>query len=166
MIHHRLGLARERVSVAYPGVGEAFFQQREPAPAPDSLRILTVTRISRHTRRKNVDGVLRALASIGDRLPWTYTVVGDGDDRARLEALAGELGIDERVHFTGSVDFEQLLEAYRNADLFILASTGHEQGRRGLRHRLHRSIRRRCCRYLQPGRGRHRWRFGTVSTAC
>ena len=121
LIHRRLGLSDDRVSVVFPGVADAFFQPNEPAK-DSSLRILTVTRISRHTRRKNVDGVLRALAQIGDRFPWTYTVVGDGDDRPRLEALAEELGLGDRVTFTGSVSFDQLLAAYRNADLFVLAS--------------------------------------------
>ncbi len=122
LIENRLGLPPERISVVYPGVNEAFFQPKDPAPEDSPLRILTVTRISRHTRRKNVDGVLKALALIGDRFPWVYTVVGGGDDRARLESLAAELGIADRVTFTGSVDFEQLLSAYRKADLFVLAS--------------------------------------------
>ncbi len=126
LIEERLGLSSDRVSVVFPGVADAFFQPNEPAPDA-SLRILTVTRISRHTRRKNVDGVLRALEQIGDRFPWTYTVVGDGDDRPRLEALAQELGLADRVTFTGSVSFEQLLAAYRHTDLFVLASRATEK---------------------------------------
>lgn len=126
LIEQRLDIPQEQVSVVYPGVGEAFFQDREldrdAAPDGSPLRLLTVTRISRHTRRKNVDGVLRALALIGDELPWTYTVVGGGDDQARLEGLADELGLGDRVRFTGKVDFKDLLAAYRRADLFILAS--------------------------------------------
>ena len=121
LITERLGLDASRISVAYPGVGEAFFQDREPDDG-ETLRILTVTRLSRHTRRKNVDGVLRALAKLGDAFPWSYTVVGDGDDRERLEDLARELGIAAQVTFLGSVSFDELLAAYRRADLFILAS--------------------------------------------
>ena len=121
LIEARLGLEASRIRVAYPGVGEAFFQDRD-ADDGATLRILTVTRLTRHTRRKNVDGVLHALAGLGDTLAWTYTVVGDGDDRPRLEALAQELGIAERTTFLGKVDFDQLLAAYRRADLFILAS--------------------------------------------
>ena len=51
-----------------------------------------------------------------------YTVVGDGDDRGRLENRARELGVERRVEFRGSLGQKELLEAYRRADLFVLAS--------------------------------------------
>lgn len=121
LIRRQFQLDDDRVTVVHPGVHEPFFQQPEPYSG-DRLRILTVTRLSRHTQRKNVDGVLRALAKIGDSIPWTYTVVGDGDDRRRLEALSRDLGLQDRVRFAGKVDFDGLLRAYRQADLFILAS--------------------------------------------
>lgn len=126
LIVDRLPAARQQVSVVHPGVGDVFFQEREPAD-PGPLEILTVTRLSSHTRRKNVDGVLRALALLGRDIDWRYTVVGDGDDRRRLEALAEKLELDDRVRFTGKVDLEGLLEAYRRAGLFVLASKATEQ---------------------------------------
>lgn len=124
LVVNTFDLPRDRISVVHPGVGEDFFQEADPRPEgqADTLRILTVTRLSVHTRRKNVDGVLRALAQLPSELDWRYTVVGDGDDRSRLEALAAELGLGERVRFTGGVDFADLLAEYRRADLFVLAS--------------------------------------------
>ncbi|MEM8933298.1 MAG: glycosyltransferase, partial [Acidobacteriota bacterium] len=68
LIRDRLRVGSERISVVHPGVHDDFFQDGEPAatttdePAP--LRVLTVTRLTRHTRRKNVEGVLRAVASL------------------------------------------------------------------------------------------------------
>ena len=51
-----------------------------------------------------------------------YTIIGDGDDRGRLENLADELGIRRYVHFLGHrVPFE-MPRFYRDADLFLLAS--------------------------------------------
>ena len=124
LIHQRLGQTSSRVSVVHPGVGDAFFQDIEATATDEAifspLEILTVTRLSSHTRRKNVDGVLRALARL--EADVRYTVVGDGDDRPRLQALAQELGLADRVTFAGKVDLEELLAAYRQADLFILAS--------------------------------------------
>ncbi len=121
VIVKRLGVERQRIQVAPPGVGEAFFQQQEPAGGA-SLRLLTVSRLSRYVRRKNVDGVLRAVSLLADRIPIRYTVVGDGDDLPRLESLARDLGIADRVCFTGRVDQAELLACYARADLFILAS--------------------------------------------
>ncbi|MEM6793405.1 MAG: glycosyltransferase family 4 protein [Acidobacteriota bacterium] len=128
LISRRLEVPSASVHVVHPGVDDSFFQPSEPAPEGGPLRVLTVTRLSSHTRRKNVDGVLRALASLKPRLELTYTVVGDGDDRPRLETLARELGLVNRVRFLGSVSHQELLRAYRTSDLFILASkaTAHD----------------------------------------
>ncbi len=109
------------IEVCPPGVHELFFQDRLPTTDSDELRLLTVCRLTRYTARKNVDGVLAALALLGPR-PFHYTVVGDGDDRPRLEQLARQLGLGERVTFRGSLDRAELLDAYRHADLFILAA--------------------------------------------
>ena len=81
-----------------------------------------MSRLSQYTRRKNVDGVLEALALLGREAEVCYTVVGDGDDRGRLENRARELGVERRVEFRGSLGQQELLEAYRRADLFVLAS--------------------------------------------
>jgi len=66
--------------------------------------------------------VLRAIALIRGRIPLQYTVVGEGDDRERLESVAHELGIADIVTFCGKVTRDQLLESYRQSDLFILAA--------------------------------------------
>ncbi|MET0173538.1 MAG: glycosyltransferase family 4 protein, partial [Agrobacterium vaccinii] len=44
-----------------------------------------------------------------------------GDELARLKPLADELGISDRVVWTGAMDQRQVLEHYRQADLFALA---------------------------------------------
>jgi phosphatidylinositol alpha-1,6-mannosyltransferase len=55
-------------------------------------------------------------------------VVGDGDDRARLEALAREQGVATRVVFTGHVAHEELPDYYRLADAFVMPSSGEGFG--------------------------------------
>lgn len=111
---------RGRTSVAWPGTPARFFAvQRRPA-ADGVQRLLTVCRLAEP--RKNVDLVLRALA----RLPQhrvRYTIVGDGHDRPRLEALARELGVQARVHFAGFATDQTLLDAYAEADLMVMASS-------------------------------------------
>jgi glycosyltransferase involved in cell wall biosynthesis len=112
-----------QVTVVPPGVADDCFQEREPGPA-DVLRLLTISRLTRQARRKNVDGILCALRLLKTESPnlrFTYTVVGDGDDRSRLEALALSLGLAEQVTFRGFVSREALLAALRQTDLFVLA---------------------------------------------
>lgn len=116
-----LGLDAHRVSVCPPGVDDAFFQE-SVAHDPRPLHLLTVTRLTQHSRRKNVDGVLRGLASLRGEIEFVYSVVGDGPDRERLADLAAELGISESVRFLGTLDDRSLRSAYADADVFILAS--------------------------------------------
>ena len=47
-------------------------------------------------------------------------IVGDGPERAALEALAGRLGIADRTDFTGHLPAPQA--AFRTFDLFALSS--------------------------------------------
>src|ERR671939_115753 len=56
------------------------------------------------------------------RLRVVPNVVGDGPRRPEYEALAGELGVAERVRFAGLRPKADLAERMRAADLFVLAS--------------------------------------------
>jgi glycosyltransferase involved in cell wall biosynthesis len=68
-------------------------RQADPTPS--------ICIVGRLFRRKRVDTLLNAVASLPSSLPWRIDVVGDGVDRAGLEAQARNLGIAERVQFHG-----------------------------------------------------------------
>jgi glycosyltransferase involved in cell wall biosynthesis len=82
--------------------------------------MLTVCRLSEP--RKNVDLVLRALARLKSDFGFRYTVVGEGDQKWALTQLAAELGLADRVRFTGRVADAELRSHYQGADLFVLPS--------------------------------------------
>jgi phosphatidylinositol alpha-1,6-mannosyltransferase len=72
-------------------------------------------------RYKGHDVVLRALPSVIGKVPnLTYIIVGDGDDRPRLEGLARELGVADYVVFTGEIDDPELVALYKRSELFVL----------------------------------------------
>jgi phosphatidylinositol alpha-1,6-mannosyltransferase len=91
--------------------------------------LLTVGRIDSRERYKGHD---RVIAAIPDLVRWghdvVYVIIGRGDDRARLENLARQTGVAERVRFLGAVGPQRLAEAYRMADLFVMPSTGEGFG--------------------------------------
>jgi phosphatidyl-myo-inositol dimannoside synthase len=97
--------------------------------APNEKLLLTVGRLDARERYKGHDRVLHALAEKRTVLPrWRYLIVGDGDDRARLEALAQSLGLGAQVQFLGALD-----DAARNAllalaDGFVMPSHGEGFG--------------------------------------
>ncbi|XSG86413.1 MAG: glycosyltransferase family 4 protein [Methylohalobius sp. ZOD2] len=89
--------------------------------------LISVTRLSEP--RKNIHRVLEALAELR-QFDFQYTVVGDGDERPKLEALTKTLGLEEQVTFTGSLNRKALRQKLGQSDLFILTSsvlpTSHE----------------------------------------
>ena len=70
--------------------------------------------------RKGIDTLLRAFAPLRGRA--FLRVVGVGPERSRLEQLAHDLAIAERVHFLGHLPFPALTAEYRNASIFALPS--------------------------------------------
>jgi phosphatidyl-myo-inositol dimannoside synthase len=94
------------------------------APDPSRPLILTVARLSSEERHKGIDQILRALPTIARAIPGVrYAVVGGGDDRPRLEALARDVGVADRVEFRGRVSPEELAQAYAASSLFAMPSS-------------------------------------------
>jgi phosphatidylinositol alpha-1,6-mannosyltransferase len=91
--------------------------------------LLTVGRMDGRERYKGHDRVIAAIPQlVAEGHDVAYVVLGDGDDRDRLAALAHEAGVGDRVRFIGAVSQESLVDAYRMADLFVMPSTGEGFG--------------------------------------
>jgi phosphatidylinositol alpha-1,6-mannosyltransferase len=85
--------------------------------------LLSVARLDGGERQKGIDHVLRALHDLRIKLPeLRYRIVGEGSDRERLEGIAQDLGIGDRVDFLGRVDDAELADLYKSCELFILPS--------------------------------------------
>lgn len=83
--------------------------------------VLTVGRISASERYKGHDVMLEAWSLVLRCVPEAqYWIVGDGDDRPRLQTLAQELGIASSVRFAGSVSTEELGVCYDNCRVFAM----------------------------------------------
>jgi glycosyltransferase involved in cell wall biosynthesis len=123
------GARPERIHVFANTVDVAAFGERADALAarrpqlreqlgagPDDVVVVSVSRLS---REKSHDVLIRAVAEAGDeRLLLAF--VGDGPERADLEALARE--VSARVVFAGERPWEQIVEAYVAGDVFALVS--------------------------------------------
>lgn len=91
--------------------------------AEQSLTLLTVSRLSLGAPDKGVDHTIEAVALLAKKgLYCRYIVVGDGDDRPRLEAMAQRLGVTDRVVFRGRIDDAELSMTFESADVFVLPS--------------------------------------------
>ena len=84
----------------------------------------TAVFVGRLDREKNVDELLRALASTVD---VRAEIVGDGVCRAELESLALDLGIAQRVRFHGYLPDDDLVGVLRRGDVFCMPGTAELQ---------------------------------------
>lgn len=82
--------------------------------------------VSRLVHQKAIDMVIRALALLPMHVK--YLVVGEGPDRPMLENLARELGVADRVIFTGQVDRTMTAKYRKISDVFVLPSRSEGQG--------------------------------------
>jgi glycosyltransferase involved in cell wall biosynthesis len=81
---------------------------------------------------KRIDLMLRALQRVGDKLPadWRLDLIGDGPDLPMLSQLAKDLKIHDHVCFEGRLPWgETLFRMYKEADLFLMASTSEGASR-------------------------------------
>lgn len=91
--------------------------------------ILSVGRLSAGEKYKGHDRVIPLLPRLRIRHPGIqYRIVGDGDDRSRLSALAVEHGVADIVEFVGHVPRERLPVELHAASVFVMPSTGEGFG--------------------------------------
>ena len=134
------GIQSARVKVVYNAIPDSFAKLLAPIDARDETNtsaakleqagplLLSVCTLVRGNEFKGVDTVIRALPTILKKVPdLRYVVVGDGVLREWLQSLAVELGVAERVTFTGEISDAELAELYRRCSAFVLPSRGQEQ---------------------------------------
>jgi glycosyltransferase involved in cell wall biosynthesis len=77
--------------------------------------------VGRIVHQKGLDLAMHALGGL-KAFDWEWRIAGDGPQMAALQSLAQELGIEDRVFFLGWQSREQILESYRQANLFLFPS--------------------------------------------
>ncbi|MDW6022555.1 glycosyltransferase [Mesorhizobium sp. BAC0120] len=92
------------------------------------LRLISVCRL---VEKKGIAFALRAVAALQAAEPqieWRYSVIGDGPLLDELRALAGELGIEERVRFYGALPHGDVKEHLARSHIFLLPSVTATDG--------------------------------------
>ena len=87
--------------------------------------LLTVGRLNSAERYKGFEEVMEVLPTFPDTV---YVIAGDGDDRPRLEAKAKQLGVADRVIFTGLFPDSLKADLYALADAYVMPSRGEGFG--------------------------------------
>ncbi|HYC37529.1 MAG TPA: asparagine synthase (glutamine-hydrolyzing) [Usitatibacter sp.] len=91
--------------------------------------LLTMARLAANERYKGLDEVLEVLPRLLRANPdLRYVIVGDGNDRSRLEAKAAALKLTAQVIFTGYVPEAEKRDHLNLADAFVMPSRGEGFG--------------------------------------
>ena len=98
----------------------------EPQHVPHEGLALGV--VGRLVPQKGLDNLLQALA-LQRGAKWRLTIVGDGPERERLEALATELRLAARVRWTGGLPAEQVANLWPDLDVLVVPSRASPEWR-------------------------------------
>ena len=110
--YHGLDFRRFPAAAAPP-------ERRDGTDPAAPVRLLSV---GRAVAKKGYPDLLAALARLPAARQWRLVHIGGGSEAAALKALAAELGLADRIEWRGAAAQEAVLAAYREADLFVLAS--------------------------------------------
>lgn len=118
------GLPRERIRVIYNPVvtPELLEKAREPLAHPwlEPGQPPVILSVGRLTKQKDYPNLIRAFARVRSKRPARLMILGEGEERPKLEALVRELGLEADVSLPGFVDNPYAYMA--RAAVFVLSS--------------------------------------------
>jgi glycosyltransferase involved in cell wall biosynthesis len=121
----RCGYAKEKL---FPF---GFFIEKPADGEPAELAIdpttYVIVFIGMLIHRKGLDVLLKALANI-TQFSWRLIIVGEGEKRQELSAMAQRLDIAKHVDFRGNLPNSEALALLRAADLFVLPTRNDTWG--------------------------------------
>jgi glycosyltransferase involved in cell wall biosynthesis len=111
----RVGIDPDQITVVPPGTDFDRF-----SPDASVGREPVVLHVGRLKRYKATEHLLQAARMLKERgVEFTAVVVGDGDDKPRLEVLAAKLGLGDAVRFTGFTTEDEKVNWYRRAAVLV-----------------------------------------------
>ncbi len=136
IIVHKYGIPADKVEVVYNAIDVAsmgtYEYDRRTYRYLEALREeghTIVSAVTRFTVQKGLVQLLQGFAKAitkNDRM--ALLLAGDGEQRDELISLAADLGISEKVFFTGFVRGKQWRDAYNVADVFVMSSVSEPFG--------------------------------------
>ena len=121
-----LAPAPERVELVYHGLDLGRLPQPRSGDSGrdgrDAAEPAVILSVGRAVEKKGYETLLGALTRLPDTLHWRFVHIGGGPLLADLQRRAKTWGLDGRVDWLGAKAHDAVMEAYRAADVFILAS--------------------------------------------
>jgi colanic acid/amylovoran biosynthesis glycosyltransferase len=126
--------ARSKVHVVHCGVDVELFRPSTPngdgdASAGDGeISILSVGTLREVKGHRHLIAACAAL--VADGVPFRCTIVGEGEERSRLERQIADAALSDRVLLAGAMDRHRVLALLRSMEVFVAPSSPDSEGRR------------------------------------
>lgn len=136
IIIHRYGIPADKIEVVHNAIDPAslgtYDYDGRTYRYLESLRregYTVVSTVTRFTAQKGLTQLVRGMARACERYDkLVLLLAGDGEQRDELISLSAELGIADKVFFTGFVRGKQWRDAYSVADVFVMSSVSEPFG--------------------------------------
>ena len=136
IIIHKYGIPADKIEVMHNAIDIADLGSHNYDGRTykylESLReegYTVVSVVTRFTAQKGLVQLMRGMARASERYDkFALLLAGDGEQRDELVALAAELGIADKVYFTGFVRGKQWRDAFNVADVFVMSSVSEPFG--------------------------------------
>lgn len=136
IIVHKYGIPADKIEVVHNAIDASTmgsyeydgrtYRYLESLKADGYTIVSTVTRF---TVQKGLTNLVRGVAKASEKYDKIVLLLaGDGEQRDELIALAAELGISDKVFFTGFVRGKQWRDAYNVSDVFVMSSVSEPFG--------------------------------------
>jgi len=116
----------DKVMLSYHGLDLGRFAPPPPrddrVDGSDPACPVTLLSVGRAVAKKGYDDLLAALALLPADLSWKLVHIGGGALAGRLKREAARLGLARHIEWRGAQPQPAVLQAYREADLFVLAA--------------------------------------------
>lgn len=116
IVTDRYRISPAKVEVVYNAIIPPPSKPVHKSPRP---KLVTIGRI---VEWKHMDGIIRALAKMKTKDAELH-IVGSGPEEKKLKRLVEELGVENRVTFSGALPHDATLDLLRDADVFVLNSS-------------------------------------------
>ncbi|MEO8825730.1 MAG: glycosyltransferase [Chthoniobacterales bacterium] len=124
----KLGCPAEKLRVFRTLIPQKTVYEPRTPPENGAWRILQACRL---IEKKGLDLSLRAFAEFSKTHPEAeFFIAGEGPEKEKLQKLAEELKITEKVHLVGFLSQPRLQELFRKTHLFLHPSRVTEEGDR------------------------------------
>lgn len=136
IIIHRYGIPADKIEVMHNAIDQtslgSYDYDGRTYRYLESLRAegyTVVSTVTRFTAQKGLTQLLRGFARACERFDrLVLLLAGDGEQRDELIALSAELGVSDKVFFTGFIRGKQWRDAYSVADIFVMSSVSEPFG--------------------------------------